>query len=549
MSIAVPKPAKIREPLGPEVELTLDTPPGALAIQPDGKILVGSTLGGFFTDPQSGTIGYYTRGALRFETNGALDRTFLCAIDRSGSSSAMAAQVEALPDGRIFLNGLFNFVDGEPRGGQAWLLSDGSLDSAYEPWRGMTNSKSGSKAYLAGGVVSSTVLPDGSVAVVSGALDGPRAPYPWTVYRLDSLGRRINPVWEGISDSEFTRPSGLIMTLGPAGFWARKPIDWGRTTPASRRPPFNPTGPTGDSPNHGPVSDLPFERWLEPPSAVDAAVVLETLFEEVPVELCRYAVRLPDRSTILAIRDRFIDGSLAAPGRLMKFNRGWQPVAGYEVPYEMDVRSWLTLRRQPDGRILVFGLVGSLHGEVFPGLMRLEPDGSLDASFHCATSTNLDGRIMDLTLQTDGRIVIGGFFTRVNGVEVPHLARLNADGSLDSTFRPPMVPLSKFRRHRVPVQSLAATRTSEPGAMPGPVSDGAPPPPVMINSLTLNDAGAVVQFSGAGRRTYVLQARDGLTRTNWVSVSTNTADAAGSGALVDREAKNYPMRFYRIATY
>jgi uncharacterized delta-60 repeat protein len=274
--------------------------------------------------------------------------------------------------------------------------------------------------------------------------------------------------------------------------------------------------------------------------------VLEALFEEVPVELCRYAVRLPDRSTVLAIRDRFIDGSLLAPGRLLTFDRSWHTVAGYEVPYEMDVRSWLSLKRQPDGRILVYGLVGSLRGETFPGLIRLQPDGSIDRSFQCQTSTNLDGRIMDLAVQPDGKIVIGGFFSRVNGQDVPHLARLNPDGSLDLTFLPPMVPLSQFRRHRVPVHSLASAATL---GSPAPANvPKQPPPTVVITSLTMDPSGARVRFSGVGGRKYILQAAASLGGTNWVNVTTNFANADGNGTLLDPDANRFPMRFYRLAT-
>jgi len=39
-------------------------------------------------------------------------------------------------------------------------------------------------------------------------------------------------------------------------------------------------------------------------------------------------------------------------------------------------------------------------------------------------------------MQADGKIVIGGDFTAVNGVNVNRLARLNSDGSVDLSFNP-----------------------------------------------------------------------------------------------------------------
>jgi hypothetical protein len=39
-------------------------------------------------------------------------------------------------------------------------------------------------------------------------------------------------------------------------------------------------------------------------------------------------------------------------------------------------------------------------------------------------------------LQPDGKLLIGGVFTSVNGVARGRVARLNADGSLDMGFNP-----------------------------------------------------------------------------------------------------------------
>jgi uncharacterized delta-60 repeat protein len=51
-----------------------------------------------------------------------------------------------------------------------------------------------------------------------------------------------------------------------------------------------------------------------------------------------------------------------------------------------------------------------------------------------AFNVELDGPVYALALQPDGKILIGGSFTNINGVTRRHLARLNRDGSLDETF-------------------------------------------------------------------------------------------------------------------
>ena len=63
---------------------------------------------------------------------------------------------------------------------------------------------------------------------------------------------------------------------------------------------------------------------------------------------------------------------------------------------------------------------------------RAQAPGSLDSAF----DPNVNGRVLGLAVQPDGKILIGGGFTTVGGVTRNHLARLNADGTLDADFDP-----------------------------------------------------------------------------------------------------------------
>ncbi len=49
-------------------------------------------------------------------------------------------------------------------------------------------------------------------------------------------------------------------------------------------------------------------------------------------------------------------------------------------------------------------------------------------------SEGITGEVLALVVQKDGKVVLGGNFTAVNGVPRQNLARLNADGTLDTTF-------------------------------------------------------------------------------------------------------------------
>jgi RNA polymerase sigma factor (sigma-70 family) len=542
-----------REPLNDSMFFTLDAFPGAVAVQPDGRIIMASTLGGFLIDERSGAIGYYTRGAMRLNPDGALDRSFYSDVGRPGASAAIMAHVDISSDGRVFMSGLFDAMDGKARPGYAMMLPDGSVDASFEPWRGSTNVPQ--RTFLPGGTAPATLLTNGIVAVMSPAIEGPLAPYPLTVYRLDPSGK---PLLSQISNSftaEFSRPSGLILTLGPVGFWARKTIDWTRTTPAARRPPFQPRAGASDRPGGAPVWDLPFERWDETPSAPDAAKVLAALFDEVPIEMCRYAVRLPDGGAILAIRDKAVDGSMKAPGRFMRFDKDWLPDWSFTNRFEADLRSSFTIRRLKNGKLLVAGIIGTINGEEAKGVVRLDETGTIDHSFQCETAKTPEGRVMDMAIQSDGKIVICGFFDQVNGVEVPHLARLEPNGAVDPTFRVPFLSLKQFsQRRRLAVQQLARSPTGPAAAKvtSGPAVFPREAPSiqtVLITSLSFEQGTAIISFTGTPRQAYILQAAfSPASPAGWSNLATNQASASGSGMFRDEDAKKYSMRFYRIAT-
>jgi hypothetical protein len=48
----------------------------------------------------------------------------------------------------------------------------------------------------------------------------------------------------------------------------------------------------------------------------------------------------------------------------------------------------------------------------------------------------VNGTTSAIVVQSDGKIVIGGSFTSVSGATRNRVARLNSDGSLDTSFNP-----------------------------------------------------------------------------------------------------------------
>ena len=91
---------------------------------------------------------------------------------------------------------------------------------------------------------------------------------------------------------------------------------------------------------------------------------------------------------------------------------------------------------QPDGRILIGGSFTNVQGHMRHRVVRLWPDGQLDLSFNPPPSTGHRHRVNAIALQSDGRILVAGTFDTMAGYPYAGLVRLNADGTLDPTLAP-----------------------------------------------------------------------------------------------------------------
>jgi len=87
---------------------------------------------------------------------------------------------------------------------------------------------------------------------------------------------------------------------------------------------------------------------------------------------------------------------------------------------------------QPDGKILIGGNFTSYNGVSVNRIVRLNSNGSIDPSFNVGTGASWD--VKSIVLQPDGKILVGGWFTSFNSVNKRGVVRLNSDGSVDMTF-------------------------------------------------------------------------------------------------------------------
>jgi len=94
---------------------------------------------------------------------------------------------------------------------------------------------------------------------------------------------------------------------------------------------------------------------------------------------------------------------------------------------------------QPDGKVLVGGAFDSFSGQITKSMVRLNADGSLDAAFNANLGAGFSGgSVNTLALQPDGKVLVAGSFTDLNGLTAAPLVRLNADGTRDASFTVPI---------------------------------------------------------------------------------------------------------------
>ncbi|HTI68646.1 MAG TPA: delta-60 repeat domain-containing protein [Candidatus Limnocylindria bacterium] len=91
---------------------------------------------------------------------------------------------------------------------------------------------------------------------------------------------------------------------------------------------------------------------------------------------------------------------------------------------------------QSDGKMVVGGKFSSVNGDARKGLVRLDSTGSVDPAFNPQVDLghNYDYGIFSLLSLPEGKFLVGGRFTNMNGFACKGLARINSDGSTDTNF-------------------------------------------------------------------------------------------------------------------
>jgi uncharacterized delta-60 repeat protein/uncharacterized repeat protein (TIGR01451 family) len=351
-------------------------------VQPDGKIYVGKAL---YTESEVNVYNdTFVKGLVRLEADGTLDTTFHIADSLFVSVEIMARQA----DGKIVVGGMTKVFDGNSITNRNVVRfnSDGTLDPSFIPY-----------VFTSWELHELLIQPDGKI-ILLGRLSVNNGSSFSNITRLNS---------DGTPDPTFIVGSGTdnVITAGTITNSGKIIIG-------------------GDFTSY---NGVPFQRFvaINPDGSIDPTFAfnghvnseVKSIKKQSDGKIYLTAQSLSTNNNIaVSILRLNIDGSVDNSFAEV-FNSG-------------DIKTLLPL---PDGKLLVGGDIFSLMGISAYGIARLNPNGSRDTTFYSAYVTYAPNVIVQsISLGLDGKVIIGGDFSKVAGIPSNNLAVLHND--LDAYF-------------------------------------------------------------------------------------------------------------------
>jgi uncharacterized delta-60 repeat protein len=398
----------------------------AVAVQPDGKILIG---GGFTTLSPNGGPAVTRNYIARLNPDGTLDAAF----NPNANNTVLSIAVQA--DGKILVGGIFTSIGGETRHYIARLnATTGSVDS-FDP--------------SASGIVHAVAVQADGKILAGGIFKSIGGQTRNRIARLDATTGLADSFDPNASADVFrivVQADGKILTSGIfdsiGGATRNRIARLDRITGLADS--FNPNA-------DGTVFAMAVQA--------DGKILAGGQFGTIGGQTRSYIARLdattgsadsfdPSANGIVFAIAVQTDGKILAGGFFFGTNSiGGQtrnriarldPTTGLADSFDPnangDVRSIVI---QADGKILAGGFFNgpnSIAGQTRNYMARLETDGRLDQTL--LDLGPLSDYIQVIAVQPDGKILIGGRFNTILGVTRNSIARLNVDGSLDLGFNP-----------------------------------------------------------------------------------------------------------------
>lgn len=348
-----------------------------IKLQPDGKILA--------TGPFTTYQGIAQNKLIRLNTDGSKDASFIIG---SGLDYA-ASSIESQADGKILLGGRITSYQGQTIDDVIRLNTDGSIDTTFN-----TNDYFGEVKII-------HLQSDGKV-LVGGNFISNQGEAQCGLTRLDANGTK---------DSNFSTGNGTSFGFNGSAFSILS-LPSGKTL----------VGGTFNFYNGLPQNHL---IMLNDNGSIDSSFYIDSGFNGPVSSL----VQQPDGKIIVGGSFTTYQGQ--SQFNLIRLNADGTIDTSFNIGTGFNSTVY-AIELQPDGKLLVGGWFTTYQGQSQNGLVRLNTDGSKDTTFNIGSGFN--GYINDIKIQSDGKILVGGFFYTFQGQTQFGLIRLNADGSKDTSF-------------------------------------------------------------------------------------------------------------------
>lgn len=135
----------------------------------------------------------------------------------------------------------------------------------------------------------------------------------------------------------------------------------------------------------------------------------------------------------IIVGGQFIDYGSTGRRNLVRLNADGSIDQTFNSPPDLDNYTLLADAIEDDGKLVVAGQFGMFNGVMSPGIVRLNSDGSIDTTFNVGTGINGGNGISNLSRQGD-KYIITGNFSSYNDTQCGNILRLNHDGTIDETF-------------------------------------------------------------------------------------------------------------------
>ncbi len=401
-----------------------------VVVQPDGKIL----LGGHFTTLSPNGGAPVTRNHIaRLNADGTLDTAF----NPNANSTVFSIAVQ--PDGKILAGGIFTSIGGQSRNFVARLDATTGLADSFDP-----NADSAVLSIVVQG--DGKILTGGWFTHIGGGARNYIARLDATTGLADSFDPHVdtNDVFNGV----------LAIAVQTDG----KILAGGRFTNIGGQPRNNIArleAATGLADSFNPNSNNGVGAIALQP---DGKILAGGNFTSIGGQPRNNMARL---DAVTGLADSFnpnsndivhsiavqADGKILAAGQFTSIGGQTRhyiarldTATGSADSFDPNASIWVeSIAVQADGKILVGGDFNGPHGiggQPRNAIARLETDGRVDQTVSFMTGDAPFDFLLATAVQADGKILLGGRFSDVRGVPRNKIARLNVDGTLDTTFDP-----------------------------------------------------------------------------------------------------------------